>query len=331
MINLSVIIPTCNRSRLLQNALESILKQTYSKEKFEVIIIDNGSTDDTRDVVMSYKSKIPNLIYHYDERPGLHIGRHDGYNLSSSDLLVFADDDIEAFPTWLEAISDDFNDPNIVMVGGKNLPKYEEKPPFWVLKKWYEVVEEGHCVQTLSLIDFGDNKRLISPFYIFGCNYSVRKKIIKEAGGFHPDGMPSNLVEFRGDGEGNISKYVYQNGMSALYDPLASVYHFVPRGRMTIDYFCQRSFRFGIEKSYLNLRSKNKEYGQSFFIKTKKVISSCIIRCKEKIKSLIILTDKTDFEKQIENAEKAGYNYHKYKYCHDSAFREWVHRVDYWE
>ncbi len=331
MINLSIIIPTRNRSAFLRNALESITKQTYPKENFEVIIIDNGSSDNTKDVVMSFNSQLPNLIYHFDERPGLHVGRHDGYRLSSSDILVYADDDIEAFPTWVEAIYDDFSDPSVVMVGGKDLPKYDGRPPFWILQKWYEIIDEGHCLPTLSLIDFGNKKRLISPFYVFGCNYSIRKRIIKEAGGFHPDGMPLDLVEFRGDGEGNISKYVSENGMAVLYDPLASVYHAVPRERMTIDYFCQRSFRFGIERSYSLLRSNRKGNDQQFWNGGKYFKFFQTIKIKQLIKSLKRFLEKTEYDKQIGNAEKAGFNYHQFKYSHDQTLREWVHRSDYWE
>ena len=68
MIELSVIIPTRNRCTYLELTLNSILTQTFDKNLFEVIVIDNGSTDATKDVVHSYQDKIPNLVYYYDER-----------------------------------------------------------------------------------------------------------------------------------------------------------------------------------------------------------------------------------------------------------------------
>ncbi|MCK4816436.1 glycosyltransferase family 2 protein, partial [bacterium] len=107
---LSVIITTRNRSKALSYALESITKQTLYSQLFEVIIVDNGSTDSTREVVDSFTGQIPTLRYYYEGSPGLHVGRHKGLNEAKSNILVYADDDIEAFPTWLEAIAEAFED-----------------------------------------------------------------------------------------------------------------------------------------------------------------------------------------------------------------------------
>ena len=195
MINLSIIIPTRNRSRLLHNTIDSITRQTYPKDEFEVIVIDNGSTDNTKDVVTSFSSILPNLVYYYDATPGLHVGRHNGYKLAKSDLLVYADDDIEAFPTWLEGVFESFQDPDVMLVGGKDLPKYEQKPPFWIEEQWYKIGKEGHFLGALSLIDLGDTIKEIPPYYVYGCNYSVRKALITETKGFHPDGVPFDVIE----------------------------------------------------------------------------------------------------------------------------------------
>ena len=101
MIRLSVIIPTRNRAEVLERALQSIVKQTLPTDEYEVIVIDNGSTDGTKVIVNNFHKSIKNLVYIYDEHPGLHVGRHRGLLVAKTDLLVYADDDIEALPTWL--------------------------------------------------------------------------------------------------------------------------------------------------------------------------------------------------------------------------------------
>lgn len=336
MIQLSVIIPTRNRSSLLNLTLTSITKQSLPKDSFEVIVVDNGSTDDTKAIVDSFKNKLPHLIYHYDDRPGLHVGRHDGYKLSNSDILVYADDDIEAFPTWLETIYEEFQDKSTVLVGGKNLPKFENKPPFWILEMWYRLINEGHCLYELSLIDFGEVRKEISPFYVFGCNYAIRKSVVHDAGGFHPDGVPIEMIRYRGDGESYVSRYISDNHLKTIYNPKASVYHQVPKGRMTVDYFCERAFRAGVERSYVYLRSKNG-------VEESQTSLSIIKRLRNKLNIVLgfssvkllynILQEigKTEIERQMIRAERTGYDYHQKMYKNNKDLQEWVHKKDYWE
>ena len=136
MIKLSVIIPTMNRANVLERALQSIVKQSLSNQAYEVIVVDNGSTDDTKAIVNNFDEHIENLVYIYDENPGLHVGRHRGLLAAKADILVYADDDIEALPTWLEGILESFENQSVVLVGGKNIPNFESTPPDWILEMW---------------------------------------------------------------------------------------------------------------------------------------------------------------------------------------------------
>jgi hypothetical protein len=109
----------------------------------------------------------------------------------------------------------------------------------------------------LSILDFGETVKEIPPEYRWGCNFSVRKRIVLEAGGFHPDGFPQEMIQYRGDGETAVSKYIHGKGYKAIYNPKASVYHFVPQNRMTQDYFCKRAFNQGISDSFAEMRKIN--------------------------------------------------------------------------
>ena len=87
---LSVVIPTKNRAAMLDDLLESIKNQTLAPDKFEVIIVDNGSDDKTKVVWESYQEQIQNLSYVFENQPGLHRGRHAGLRAATGDFLVFA-------------------------------------------------------------------------------------------------------------------------------------------------------------------------------------------------------------------------------------------------
>lgn len=321
MIQLSIIIPTRNRSVLLHNTLESIAKQSFPIEDYEVIVIDNGSTDDTKEVVKSFETKLPHLVYHYDATPGLHVGRHNGYKLAKSEILVYADDDIEAFPTWLEGIYESFQDPEVVLVGGKDLPKYEEKPPFWIEEQWYNITKDGRSYDALSLIDLGDSIKEIPPYYVFGCNYSVRKSLIAETKGFHPDGVPFYIIEYRGDGEWYVNKYIVEHGYKVLYNPKASVYHVVTKDRMTLDYLKRRAFRKGVEQSYADKRYNLKSSKMMIRRFLSKILHGTLFQKKDKLM--------TDMEKEIAKSYNYGYNYHDTMYNNDKKIREWVHKDNY--
>jgi glycosyltransferase involved in cell wall biosynthesis len=312
---LSIIIPTRNRAKYLERALVSIVAQTYSPEYFEVIIADNGSTDNTSEVYQAFKEKLHNLCYYNDPQPGLHVGRHLGLKKARGDILVYADDDIEAFPTWLEGIAEAFEDPQIALVGGKNLPKFEAEPPDWIKQMWKEDQHGNRELGYLSILDLGDKIKEISPFYVNGCNFSIRKSVLLEAGGFHPDGMPEELIRYRGDGERHISRFILGQGYKALYHPKASIYHLVPISRMTEDYFCKRAFNQGISDSYTNIRNGHKTKSWKMFLR--------------KFKHGLQLSFGNKRTAKIKAAYCKGHEYHQQEVRKDTTLYEWVMKARY--
>lgn len=261
---ISVILPTLNRAELLKSALDSFTRQILEAEQFEVLVIDNGSTDHTLEVVNSFSESLPNLSYYHEPEPGLHNGRHRGLKEAGGDFLVYADDDIEAFPTWLSSIAESFKSPDVVMVGGNNLPMFINEPPGWLQRMWdSSELEGGKAIPSLSVIELPGVMREFSPSYVWGCNFAIKKSVLLAAGGFNPDGMPKELIRFRGDGETHVSNYVANSKLKCLFHPGASVHHKVTPGRMTAGYFRQRGFNQGVSDSFTALRAshvKNKSF-----------------------------------------------------------------------
>lgn len=98
---LSVIICTFNRCGLLLRTLDSLVEQTLDQNEYEVVVIDDGSTDDTRNVVEGYANRLP-LTYFYQQNSGLAASKNHGIYASRSKILFFMDDDDVALPTLLE-------------------------------------------------------------------------------------------------------------------------------------------------------------------------------------------------------------------------------------
>lgn len=335
MKSLSIIIPTRNRSGFLRNTLMSLQLQTLPSTLFEILVIDNGSTDNTKGVVTSLEQQFHKLRYFFEPKPGLHVGRHVGMKMAESEILVYADDDIEAFPTWLEAIHNSFHDKDVVLVGGKNLPKFAFEPPDWIAKRW-ETDENGNRILGyLSILDLGDEEKEINPYQVYGCNFSIRKSILLAAGGFHPDAMPQDLIRYRGDGESHVLRYVSERGYKAYYHPKASVYHMVPDSRLCVAYFCKRAYNQGISDSFTEIRNgairhleeDKPEYGKQW---KKRIVSKSKI-----IRAITRIGDRDsnieEIKSKIKEAYWQGYNYHQEAVKSDSDLLAWVLKKCYYD
>jgi glycosyltransferase involved in cell wall biosynthesis len=97
----SVILPTYNRAHIVSKALQSVLAQTYPN--FEVIVIDDGSTDNTKEIITNIACKDPRVKYfRNNENKGPAGARNVGISLAKGELIAFIDDDVEWFPNKLE-------------------------------------------------------------------------------------------------------------------------------------------------------------------------------------------------------------------------------------
>ena len=290
---------------------------------FEVIVVDNGSVDDTKYVVESFKKEMPNIIYRYSDTPGLHVGRHLGLKHARGEIIVYGDDDIEADPDWLAAISHCFEDSTVALVGGNNYPSYEVDPPHWIDDLWIEN-RYGKCLGQYSLIDFGGTPKEISPMYVWGCNFSIRKSVLLESEGFHPDGMPKNLIRLRGDGEQSVTNYVLEKGYITMFNPYASVYHWVSKERMTFEYIYSRSFAQGVSHSYSDARELGKRsLSRVFELRIRKIL----LKMRKRLKML--LGKKQTVWDVICQGEIDGYQFHQKELGKDNTLMQWVKKNNY--
>jgi glycosyltransferase involved in cell wall biosynthesis len=328
----SVIIPTRNRADALVRCLRSLTCQTLPAEKFEVLVIDNGSIDHTPDVAEEYGSLLQ-LTYVAAPEPGLHVGRHEGMRRANTDVLMFADDDIVAEPGWVEAVVQTLENPDIALVGGNNYPLFEERPPEWLLRWWERPAYKGRALGSLSILDFGDGVFEIDPGYVWGCNYSIRRELLLKAGGFHPDGVPKERLLFRGDGETYVSNVVRNSGFRTVFNSRASVRHLVPSYRMTQEYFEQRAYAQGISDSYSAIR-------QSGGLKL--MLCQRVVRRLANFRPSVerftrILTSTTNpalhelltIQRSLSAAYWEGYEFHRRTARRDPALLSWILKKDY--
>jgi glucosyl-dolichyl phosphate glucuronosyltransferase len=244
MLDISVIIPTYNRSELLLRTMQSVINQQYPTDRFEIIVVDNGSSDNTRDIVADFIVEYPGIKYFCEQDMGLHNARHSGAKTAKGDILLYVDDDIIADSNLFSEIIKPYSDPDVGCVGGKILPKWEVEPPDWIKRfpKWY-----------LSILDDEDGPKEVE--WIYGCNFSIRKNLLFEAGGFNPDAFgDKKMWWYRGDGEIGLLRKIHAAGKKVIYNPNAVVWHCIPQKRLTVAYFKERAFKSGLEASFSQYR-----------------------------------------------------------------------------
>jgi glycosyltransferase involved in cell wall biosynthesis len=159
LYTVSVVVPTYNRADLLKRCIESLIAQNFPKDRFEIVIVDDGSTDNTSDVVKKLQEEIslPVIKYFRQENKGPGAVRNLGIKNSQGPIIAFTEDDVIVDKNWIKAALPYFKQPDVAGVDG--------------LTKW-----EG--VENLRLFS-GNDKRNFIP-----CNIFYRKAIIEEIGGF---------------------------------------------------------------------------------------------------------------------------------------------------
>ena len=255
-IRFSVATPTRNRAEDIDRALKAFTQLDYPAESFEVLIVDNGSTDNTREVVEKWIDACPQIgiRYIYEPVPGLLSGRHRSTLEAKGEIMVFTDDDITPSAGWLRALDECFADPQVHAAGGPNLPAFHGGLPHWI-NDYMKVEDDFFCCVDLSLVYLGPEKKEVDPVWIWGLNYSIRKKTLVELGGFRPDCVPPELQFYQGDGETGLSVALREKGYKSMYHPGALVRHHIPAVRLTKEYFRRRYFYQGVCDSYSAIRT----------------------------------------------------------------------------
>jgi glucosyl-dolichyl phosphate glucuronosyltransferase len=243
---ISLVIPTYNRAHVLKRALHSAVNLDYPSDRYEIIVVDNGSADATAAVVKDAQDGAPKRKINYirEERLGLHNARHAGVWAAKGNILVFTDDDATFDPGWLRAYAAAFDaHPEMVAAGGPVRASWEAPPPKWLV----EFMGEAKTFGVLSLMEPYNDFRLNSDGEFFGVNMAIRANVLLEMGGFNPDTFGDLWF---GDGETGLNHKLWNHRMLIGYVPEALVYHHIPPERMTVQYLRLRMANQGICNLY---------------------------------------------------------------------------------
>ena len=179
-MDVSIVISTYNRCELLAEALRALFSQSDAHLDFEVIVVDNNSSDQTRHLVQSLAARNPEkLKYFFEAKQGLSYGRNRGIANAKASIIAFTDDDVRVARDWIRQIKNGFEaNPEIDFLGGKVVPRWHTAPPSWLTPaNW----------APLALLDYGDE-----PFFVdsrkqlclIGANFAFRRRAFEKVGLF---------------------------------------------------------------------------------------------------------------------------------------------------
>lgn len=249
MIGLSIIVATYNRSAYLLRTLDSLARQTLSPERFEIVVVDNNSTDDTPAVCEAFAKAHPELRLRrvMESSQGISFARNRGIAESRGACIVFIDDDEEAGMRWAESYFRFFDEhPGFDAAGGAVVPVYEAPLP-----RWY-----SHYIEKMitGVMDMGPR---IVPFrgkrYPGVGNSGFRRSLFDRFGNFDTALGRSGTNPMGGE-EKDFAARLRAGGVRYYYIPDAEIYHITPAYKLSETYFARLSRMIGVSE---RVRTRN--------------------------------------------------------------------------
>jgi glycosyltransferase involved in cell wall biosynthesis len=216
MVDATIIVPAHNSEKTISKTIESLQNQK-TKKKFEVIIVDDKSTDNTKKIATAYKE----IQYIFQEKGGPAKARNLGAKKAKGKILVFIDSDCEAEPNWLEEMLKPFEYPNVAGVQGAYKTKQKELPAIFTQ---IEIEDRYDLMKTHPKID-----------WIGSYSAAYLKRAFMQAKGFD-ENFPTASGE-----DPELSFRISKLGYRLEFNQNAIVYHNHPK--TFAEYFKKKFFR----------------------------------------------------------------------------------------
>ena len=237
----SAVLCTYNRADLLADAIDALVHQDHDTPPYEVLVVDNGSTDSTAGVVSQFSGS-GRVRYLRETQRGLSHARNCGIRNARAPLVAFTDDDVRVEAGWIKAIVKTFaQQPGVAFIGGKVLPIWLAPPPSWLRVAGAAPRARGDYGDAATSIDAG------SPQCLVGANLAIRREVFARIGLF------SSTVQRVGDGIGStedqeLEQRLLAAGYSGWYEPSLVVSALVPEQRLQRGY--HRAWHLGHGRFY---------------------------------------------------------------------------------
>ncbi len=249
MIIISVIICTYNRANFLSKCLQSLADQTIDRDLFEILVINNNSTDNTPDIAASFSEKIQNFRIIIETKQGLSYARNRGWIESQGKYIAFIDDDAVADVDWLSKIVVTFSSikPKPDACGGRVELLWESPRPVWM---------HDSLLAPLGKFDYGTTGFFIKDSHVnlSGSNMAFKKEVSGKVGFFdYTLGRQGNIL--LSNDETEFFQRMHNNNLTMYYTPEISVKHHVTNERLSKQWHYDRSYWQGRSSAVMDFKN----------------------------------------------------------------------------
>ena len=244
----TIIVCTYNRASLLEKTLQALLAQKTNAE-YEIVVIDNNSTDRTKEAVkkVAHNAEIP-VRYYIEKEQGISSARNRGAQEARGEYIAYIDDDAIASENWLREIINSFEntEPKPACCVGKVELQWEQGR-----SKWFPQEHET----LLGQYDFGNTLKFLGPDdYLVTMNVAFQKESFLKIGEFRTYlGRKGNCL-LSGE-DNNMYQRFYSAGALIYYNPNQLIYHLVPKERQTLCWLTKRMFWDGATQILLDFEN----------------------------------------------------------------------------
>ena len=240
-MKITAILCTYNRCKSLTSALDSIAAQTLpASVEWEVLVVDNNSRDQTREVVEDFCRRHPSRFrYLFEPQQGKSYALNAGIRAARGEILAFLDDDVTVDPRWLDNLTAPLRNGEWAGSGGRTIPTQAFTPPDWL------ALDGPYSMMGIlyAHFDLGDKPRELDQAP-YGTNMAFRREMFEKYGGFRTDMGPSPGSEIRNE-DTEFGRRLLAAGERLRYEPSAVVYHPPPEYRIQKDFFLTWWFDYG--------------------------------------------------------------------------------------
>jgi len=231
----SVVLCTYNRVELLKGAVRTLCSQSGFCVPFEVIIVDNNSSDGTKKYSLDCSEKFDNVRYVFEQQQGLSHARNRGITEARGEYIAFIDDDCEVPDDYIVRLEEVLLKVKPAVLGGPGYALYKSPKPDWYKNEYAQY-------------DLAEHARPLNEDEVaFGFNMIFRRTCLELVGGFDPGlGMAGDNI---GYGEDIAPQQLIRKKLPEevfYYDPRVRVYHLVRPEKMTLRWIMQSKYQHGV-------------------------------------------------------------------------------------
>ncbi|MDU1904275.1 MAG: glycosyltransferase family 2 protein [Dysgonomonas sp.] len=268
----SFITCTYNRDKYLGKTLQSVCEQSFPANDYEIIVIDNNSTDNTAQICEKFRTDYPDKQFRYfkETDQGLSFALNRGIKEAKGEYIIYADDDETVNSNHLELLNSHLNAlPEAALAASPVVPIYEKGEPKW-MSRFTQRLIGGYFNQ-------GNEVKKLSPSHYPGTGHTIIKRELYEKFGYYNTDLGRKGSSLIGAEDKDMFNRLKNNNIACYYFPDIPIFHHIPEYKTTDDFFNRLTYSIGKSERIRTKSTSGNEYYKRIFQEGVKWAASLIL------------------------------------------------------